>query len=223
MKRIVISLEDKNSILFDMDGIIVDSMPFHAEAWQTVLNDCGLSVSREEIYRREGMTGLDSIKDIFKEHNAPIPDNRLLEEMQKKKHRLFENNKIEVFSEVPEILMFLKEKKFKLALVTGSILRSIDYVLPSGLRSFFDVIISADVVDNGKPHPEPYLKAVDQLNTSISSSIVVENAPMGIESAKNAGIYCCAIETTLGKDHLGCADYIFQTHEEFKKYLKKHI
>ena len=68
MKRSVISLKDINSILFDMDGVIVDSMPFHAEAWQSVLEDCGLSVSREEIYMREGMTGLESIKDIFRSH-----------------------------------------------------------------------------------------------------------------------------------------------------------
>jgi len=77
-------------------------------------------------------------------------------------------------------------------------------------QTHFDFIITGDEVPRAKPFPDPYLVAARQLQLDPSQCAVVENAPLGIDAARNAGMYCIAIETTLGKEYLAAADCILQ-------------
>ena len=85
----------------------------------------------------------------------------------------------------------------------------------------FDVIISGDDTEKGKPNPEPYLAAMQKLNILPIESLVIENAPLGIQSAKTAGAYCIAITTTLGREYLKEADEVVKNHRElFVRLIK---
>ena len=109
----------------------------------------------------------------------------------------------------------------KLALVTGTARSEVIKILPQNLLDCFDVIVSGSDVRQGKPHPEPYLKAVKALKVAKADAIVVENAPFGITSAVKAGLFCVAIETSLPKAYLKDADKIIHDYQGLRKILKQ--
>ena len=211
------------AVLFDMDGVIADSMHWHAESWQKVFNDFGIELSKAEIFKREGMSGLASIIDIIKEKGKRIPGNDELHLLQKNKLELFETGKVEVYPYAIDILEIVHLKNLKTGLVTGSLRRSVDFILPAEIVKYFDVIVTVDDINNGKPHPEPYLKAMKELDSGPEETLVIENAPLGIISAKEAGADCYALETTLDSCHLEEADMIFRSHEQLLNYLKDNL
>ncbi|MDY6934656.1 MAG: HAD family phosphatase [Spirochaetota bacterium] len=209
------------AIHFDMDGVIVDSMRYHARSWQTVFAEYGISISEKDIFRREGMPGIDSIKDIFNQYGLTPPKNNELINLLEEKLRIFEGFEIDVFPFVREILDYLTCKKILLSLVTGSLRRSVAHVIPEGMEKYFDVIVTVDDIKNGKPNPEPYIKAMGKLRVSPDDSLAIENAPLGILSAKRADLCCYAIATSLSASFLSEADRVFEDHETLFEYLKQ--
>ena len=216
-------LDKVQSILFDMDGVIVDSMIHHAQSWQSVLSEYGIEINENDIYKREGMTGLKSVKEIFYDYNKVIPQDIEINKLIEKKHKIFEKLEIKIFPQILQLLTLLKKENKSIALVTGSLKRSVDYMLPEKIISYFDIIVTADDVDRGKPDPEPYERAMEGLSASSNNSLVIENAPMGILSAKNANLCCFAIETTLPVEYLKSADLIFKNHTDLYDYIKRNI
>ncbi len=215
--------EKIQAVLFDMDGVIVDSMPAHSECWQCILAEHGLSIDVHEFYIREGMSGRESVRDIFVSHGHPEPADDELDRLILKKHALFEDRIIPVYPWVTDILDLLKSRGVRIGLVTGSIRRTISHILDEKFLSAFDAVITADIVQNGKPHPEPYLKGLKKLRCGVDSAVAVENAPMGIRSAKGAGITCWALATTLESAYLQEADEIFGGHLELFEAFKRHL
>ncbi|MFH0976440.1 MAG: HAD family phosphatase [Spirochaetota bacterium] len=211
------------AVLFDMDGVITDSMHWHAESWQKAFHDHGVIISKEDIFIREGMSGLASIIDILKEKHHPVPSGKELESLMQKKLSIFETNGVKLFPYVKEILGLISDIKLKSGLVTGSLRRSVEYMLKDSVLSFFDVIVTVDDITNGKPHPEPYLNAMKQLNVAPDETLVIENAPLGIISAKEAGADCYAIETSLDETYLKDADKVFKNHELLFSFLKDNL
>lgn len=211
------------AILFDMDGVIVDSMKHHAAAWKRVLAEYGLAVEDIDIFRREGMSGRESVEDIFTEKGRPIPAEAEFRLMLERKHALFENNDIRPYPGAEEMLRWISGRGVPMALVTGSLMRSVEHVMPAGLLGLFGAVVTAGDVANGKPAPEPYLKALERLGADAGNALIIENAPMGIRSARNAGVTCYAIETTLPQTYLGEADKIFHDHASLLDYLKSAL
>jgi beta-phosphoglucomutase len=210
------------AIIFDMDGVITMTMPAHFRAWAKVFSDEGIPVSKLEVYSREGQKGLNSVLEIFAEYGKAITLKRA-KELLKKKERLFKANTSIRFA--PGARAFIKEcdtQGLKLALVTGTARSEVMKILPKDLINRFDVIISGSDVKHGKPHPEPYLKAIKNLKVSRGEAIVVENAPFGITSAVKAGLFCIAIETSLPKAYLKDADKIIHDYKGLKNILKRH-
>ena len=95
-----------------------------------------------------------------------------------------------------------------MSLVTGSPLVEVKKILPRQIVSLFRVVVAGDQVKQGKPHPESYLKAARLFNLKPEQCLVVENAPLGIESAKRAGMFCVALTTSLPREYLTQADII---------------
>jgi beta-phosphoglucomutase len=212
-------LKKYKAVLFDMDGVIVDSMHWHAEAWQRAFSGRGIDLTKEEIFRREGMSGLASVIEIIKEKGGPVPDQDELNLLQNNKLEIFETGKVHIYPTAEKILEFVRLKNLKTGLVTGSLKRSVEFMLPENIRLNFDTIVPVDDTENGKPHPDPYLKAMSRINCKPEETLVIENAPLGITSAKKAGADCFAIETTLDSFYLKDADKIFKDHESLYKYL----
>ena len=122
--------------------------------------------------------------------------------------------------------MFIKKfyaQGFKLALVTGTSRHEAQKLLPKDLWDCFDVTVCGCDVQNGKPHPEPYLKAIAKLNVALMKALVFENAPFGIRSAKAAGLFCLALETSLPSSYLKDADAIFSSFKEIKSKVKLYL
>lgn len=203
-----------------MDGVIVDSMQYHANAWIEVFREYGLFLTREEVFKREGMSGVESIIDIFREKHFPTPSEQELKKLLEKKLEKFEKFIIDLFPYVKEILELVHKKGISIGLVTGSLKRSVKHVLPVDILQYFQTIVTVDDITNGKPHPEPYLRGLHMLGSNAKNTIAVENAPFGIMSAKAAGLVCYALETTLSKRLLSGADIIFHNHLALLKHFE---
>ncbi|MGQ9843542.1 MAG: HAD family hydrolase [Spirochaetota bacterium] len=214
------TVQDCEAVCFDMDGVVADSMHAHAQCWIDVFTEHGVHLDKLDIFKREGMTGLESIADIFIDKGFTMPPEHILRNLQKKKLQLFSNYRIEVYPQIFSIFSLLKEKGKKIGIVTGSFRYLVLEIIPETLMQYVDVVISVDDVKKGKPNPAPYLKAVEQLQVKPKHTIVVENAPMGIKSAKTAGLFCIAICTTLAPEFLKEADVIMHDHNELSAYLQ---
>ena len=122
---------------------------------------------------------------------------------------------------IKDFLFELKDRQYNLALVTGTRLEVVKKVLQVGLDDIFKVIVTGESVNKGKPDPEPYLKAVEELSARKEDCIVIENAPAGITSAKNAGLTCFAVQTSLPGEYLKDADRIFKDIDDVSRFLLK--
>ena len=200
--------ENLRAVIFDLDGVIVDTMPFHARAWQDTFKTYGIKVTKKEIYLREGEKWDKTFFEIVKKHGFKItPD--IKKAVFKHRENVFKNIlKIKIFKDAPPLIKYLKKKGLKLAIVTGTPRKEVKRILPRTLYKLFDVIMPSDEVKHGKPHPEPFLKALKALKVKASEAIVIENAPNGITSAKRAGLKVIAVETSLSKSYLKSADLI---------------
>ncbi|HLD25152.1 MAG TPA: HAD family phosphatase [Patescibacteria group bacterium] len=199
------------AVLFDYDGVVADTMQDNLHAWQQAFSDAGVNITAEEYYSREGMTPsaiareLGTQKGLSEEVIADIPT--------KKAQYYRSNNSFRLYPEVTNIVKKIKDRGLKLALVTGALRHRVEEMTPKDLLELFDVVISADDITYPKPDPEPYQKALEKLNVQPSEAVVIENAPLGIESAKRAGCFVVAIETTLPQSRLIQADTIIKSHE----------
>ncbi len=191
-----------------MDGVIVDSMPYHFISWFETLKKYNVTVSPFDIYENEGEKCEICVKRFFKRDNIKSND-KIIEEVLKLRDKLYKKCfKVHLFSDIEFVLNKLKEKGFLLAIVTGSNRDKVKSMLPKKIVSKFDVIIAADMIKRGKPHPDSYLTAAKRLKVQPSECIVIENAPYGIKAAKAAKMFCVAVTTSLPKQYLKQADII---------------
>lgn len=187
------------AVLFDMDGVLFDSMPRHAKSWETVCRKYGLNISRDELYMHEGRTGDDTI-DIFAQRfwgrHATAEEKR---EIYDEKCRLF-NSYTEEAPKMPgagELLEKVRSQGLKIIVVTGSGQESLLSRLEHGYHGFFkkELVVSSHDTVHGKPFPEPYLKGLEKGGLKPNEAVVVENAPLGVEAAVAAGIFTIAVNT----------------------------
>ncbi len=210
------------SFIFDMDGVLINSMEFHCKAWQQAGRDFGVTLSDEDIYLREGEKGSLSVKYFMNLNGLDAPED-LIQNFLVKKEDIFSNMPSpDVYPYISEILEYLDNKNYPMALVTGTSLPELQKILPDKISRYFPIKITGDIVKHGKPDPEPYELALKKLGIPASNAIVVENAPYGIRSAKGAGLFCMAICTSLPEKHLHQADQILRSAKELFDYIKSN-
>jgi len=215
------TLKQKRAVLIDMDGVIIDSMPYHYLAWYEALRPLGVRVSCFDVYEREGERWDKSLKD-FLAYGRITPTKALMKSVflarQKVFHKYFKRT---VFDGAGEFLDCLKKKGYILGLVTGTPIKEVERILPSGIKNKFKVIVSGDRVKHGKPHPESFLKAAKELKVKASECAVLENAPLGIRAAKSAGMFCIGITTSLPAAYLKKADAVVDTLEDAIRLINR--
>jgi beta-phosphoglucomutase len=209
------------AVIFDMDGVIVDSMPYHFLAWYEALRPFGIRLGCFEVYAREGERWEKTLKDLLA--NADIkPTKLVLGRIFRLRQKIFKKYfKRFIFKGAGQFLECLKNKGYLLGLVTGTPKQEVQRILPARIKRLFDCIVSGDSVHNGKPHPEPYLKAARLLGVKQSECVVVENAPLGIESGKKAGMFCIAVTTSLPAQYLKEADMVVDELAEITGVIEK--
>jgi len=210
-----------NSVIFDMDGVVVDGMPYHIESWKKALLTVGISVTDLEIYLMEGMTGEETIQELTSKKNKFLSDESIRNVLKLKRKIFKDIFTVKLMKGSKKLLLELQRLNYRLALVTGTRLEVVNKVLQMGLEGVFEIIITGEMVNNGKPDPEPYLKAVNELNVDKESCLVIENAPAGITSAKSAGLTCFAVQTSLPEEYLKSADKIFRSIDDLSAFLIK--
>lgn len=214
-------MKNIDTIIFDMDGVVVDGMPYHIQSWKEALSTIDMSVSDLEIYLMEGMTGRETMEIFVSKNNRSLSD-ETAEKVIKLKRKIFnEIFTVTLMKGIKDFLFELKDRRYNLALVTGTRLEVVKKVLQVGLDGIFKVIVTGESVNNGKPDPEPYEKAVEELGARKEDCIVIENAPAGITSAKSAGLTCFAVQTSLPEEYLKDADRIFRDIDDVSKFLLK--
>ncbi len=184
--------------LFDMDGVLYDSMPNQAQAWYDTITLYGIKCRPEDFYMYEGRTGYKTINVLY---NRAFGRDATLEEQkeiyEKKCKRFLELEKTKPMPGVLEVLKKVKELGITIVLVTGSGQFSLLDRLNADFPGFFkkELMVTAYDVKFGKPHPEPYLMGLEKAGVEASEAVVIENAPLGVESGRAAGIYTVAVNT----------------------------
>ncbi|HXT84454.1 MAG TPA: HAD family phosphatase [Verrucomicrobiae bacterium] len=179
-------------ILFDMDGVLIDAMPFHAEAFQTAFKETvDKDIDKKEIFLLEGMPGHQLVKEIFKRNNDDryINDENIINTICKRKEQIFkEIQKAKAFEGVKELIDSLNCNNCLKAVVSGASKQEVESLLNANSLNNFNLIFSGEGLKDGKPHPEPFQAALDKLNLKPTEAVIVENAPLGVESAIRAGV-----------------------------------
>lgn len=202
------------AVLFDFDGVLGRTMEDNYRAWVHAFSTHGLPFEREPYFLIEGFNSR-RVAEHFLGDSAET--NGLVDELIGLKEAHYaENATFSLYDGVDDLIRRLKARGLKLALVSGASSKRLEASVKGGLLSFFDAVITGDRVKNCKPHPEPYLTAAKALGCAPSECAAVENAPMGIRSAKGAGMYCVAITSTLPEDALALADRTFTSITELK-------
>ena len=169
------------AVLFDMDGVLFNSMPYHSEAWHQVMKTHGLDLSREEAYMHEGRTGASTINIVFQRELGK-------EATQEEAERM---------PGAWELLQKVKSEGLTPMVVTGSgqlsLLERLEHNFPGMFHK--ELMVTAFDVKYGKPNPEPYLMALRKGGFKADEAIVIENAPLGVEAGHKAGIFTIAVNT----------------------------
>jgi len=208
------------AVIFDMDGVITDTMPYHYRAWKMVFAHYGVKVSHLDIYSREGQKGIDSVREICAEQGIvfdAVKAQGLLIAKEELFKRIFKRRFI---AGSRFFLQKLFAAGFRLALVTGTSRHEAVRLLPKDIFDLFSVTVCGSDVHNGKPHPEPYLTALKKLKIRKKQAVVIENAPFGVRSAKAAGICCLGLSTSLPKDYLKAADAVFSSFKDLNQAVR---
>ena len=179
-----------NAVLFDMDGVLYDSMPNHAVAWQQAMAQFGITMTAEDAYATEGARGVDTIKKmVWTQQNRTISTDEAM--------RMYEE-KAKIFDGVFDLMQLFKDKACAIGIVTGSAQRPLIARMLADFADFVDEnrVVTAFDVERGKPAPDPYLMGMEKCScTDAKRCLVVENAPLGVEAAVAAGCRTIAVNT----------------------------
>ena len=198
MKKHGLEAFTPKAVLFDMDGVLYDSMPNHAKSWHESMAKFGLDMAQEEAYTYEGMRGVETIKLLAKRQwGRDLSDDEAAKMYEKKSEAFRACPKAEKMVGVEELMRKIKSDGLKIVVVTGSGQKS----LLKRLEEEFAGLVSGDLtvtsfdVKHGKPDPEPYLRGLEKVGIKPCEGIVVENAPLGVRAAVAAGIFTIAVNT----------------------------
>lgn len=217
------------AVLLDMDGVILDSMHYHAQTWQEVLGELGLSVPLEFILHHEGALGAEVLHRFVAEHAPHLAASADLDRADEVMTGLLERQaglylerharRVRPYPGAAGLLAGLERAGLPTALVTSSRRSLVETSLAPEMRSRFKALVTAEDVRRHKPHPDPYLAGAAALGARPQDCLVVENAPAGIAAAAAAGATCYALATTLEPEALGQAQAVFADLAELAAHL----
>lgn len=216
------------AVFFDQDGVLFNSMPYHALSWEWAMNKHGLPFTKNQTYRNEGRTGAAVIQEAYRLiHNEDAPQ-ELIEAVYKDKSDHFiqlTGGKLpELIPDIRKVLGYLRDNGVQCWVVTGSGQRSLINNLENTFPGIFSGFITAFDVVHGKPNPEPYLKAWERSGFKKEECYVVENAPLGVRAGKAAGLFTIAVNTGILPDSVLAdegADIVFPNMAALLQWLKQ--
>jgi beta-phosphoglucomutase len=205
-----------SAIIFDFDGVLADTEDLHCAAFQEVARDRGLALSRDDYYHRFlGLPDHDCIAAFCADAGPPLQVGEL-DRLVARKRRHFADLSatMDLYPGVATTLRRLYER-FALAIASGAARDEIEAVLQrAGVQTLFGALVAAEDVVAGKPAPDPFLRALDELNRrrarpfASRECVVVEDSPAGIAAARAAGMRCIAVTTSQDRAAFGAVDAV---------------
>jgi len=203
------------AILFDMDGVVVDSEKLYSQSEDKLLNQYGVQFNDSDWIQIKGCTEKQFYDLIYSKFNLTIPKSKLIKKGRSFLKELF-YKKLNYMNGFENIHSTLKQK-YKLALVTSTGIEMVNHINSFlSLYEKFDLVITSKDTKKHKPNPEPYLLAMKKLNLKPSQCIVIEDSMQGIEAGKKAGCFVVGLEGSLDKKFLHKADLIIANLYDLK-------
>ncbi|MFH1715223.1 MAG: beta-phosphoglucomutase family hydrolase [Elusimicrobiota bacterium] len=193
--------------IFDLDGVVVDTVPLHFKAWQRMFADYNVPFTFEDYKQKvDGIPRIDGARAIF----TDMAESKVISASNKKQEYFLENiekEDIPVFKSTFSLIKDLRKENIKTAIISSS--KNCYQILERvHLLSVFDVKITGNDIIKGKPDPQIFLMAAEKLNVLPCDCMVFEDAVLGVESAKNAGMRCVGIDRHNDPERLKKADII---------------
>lgn len=213
------------AVIFDCDGVLVDTEPLHYRAFQEVLDPLGLGHSYEDYLDRYiGFDDRDAFLEAFREGCRSLDPEELAQLIGAKEkvlQGLIEQG-IPSFPGVADLVRDLSSRGIPLAVASGALRREVEaFVRGLGLAGHFPVIVAADDVERSKPDPETYLKALECLGQSLAPEaldprccLAIEDTPAGIQAAREAGLVVVGVTNSFPAEQLDGADRIVASLQE---------
>jgi len=199
------------AVIFDLDGVIVDTAPYHFQAWQKALAEFGLEMSEEQFRSTFGMRNQEILRTLF----GTKLSSEQIEEIGRRKEAIYRELVYKHLTPMPGLLRLIQElkaRRFRIAVATSTPRANASLILRAlKLEHELAALVTEEDVEEGKPDPEIFLKAAEKCLASPENCIVIEDSPAGIKAAKAAGMKAIALTTTRPAEELGEADLVVET------------
>lgn len=180
------------AIIFDLDGVIVDTAIFHYQAWKQLANEFGFDFTLEQNERLKGVSRLESLEILMEIGKMQILSADEKDRLATKKNKWYRDYILKMTPKdiLPGVINFLNDlRKANFKIAIGSSSKNAGTILERiGYEQFFDVVVDGTKITNSKPDPEVFLKAANELGIKPKNCVVFEDAQAGIEAAKKAGM-----------------------------------
>jgi beta-phosphoglucomutase family hydrolase len=199
------------AVIWDMDGVIADTAPYHFRAWQQVFRKREVNYTKENFRRNFGLRNDTIIRNILGEQIAQDEIDAITREKEETYRKVARQN-IRPLPGAVELIKSLMEHKFKMAIASSAPMENIQLVTRSlGIDNCFQAIVTGQDVAEGKPSPQGFLLAAQRLGVEPKNCVVIEDAVAGVAAAKTAGMRCLAITSNHPRQSLKQADLIVDT------------
>ncbi|MDP2935314.1 MAG: HAD family phosphatase [Dehalococcoidia bacterium] len=206
------------AVIWDMDGVLVDTGKFHFRAWRRIFQEHGREITEGELLESFGIKSVDILKKVL--GDMPLEELRALARRKEQYYREEIDGRVVPLPGAQVLLKALGQTGFRQALASSAPLVNIGLILETlGVRRCFDAIVSGDEVAEGKPNPEIFLEASRRVGVPPERCIVVEDAIAGVNAARAAGMRCLAVTNTNPREKLCAADMVVDSLEAVSPQL----
>jgi len=196
-----------NAVIFDWDGVVIDSSDLHEQSWELLAKEIGKPLPAGHFKAGFGKKNQEIIPTILRWAEDPQDVIRLADRKEELYRKLVREQGVHVLPGARELLSALRDAAIPRAIGSSTPRSNLDAIFAStGLDQFFDAVVSGDDVKNGKPAPDVFLLAAERLSVSPERCVVLEDAHVGIEAAHRAGMKVVAVATTHPIGELTAAD-----------------
>ena len=211
------------AFIFDMNGTMIDDMPYHIKAWHDIVTRLGASLTVQQVKEQCYGKNEELLERIFPGRFTLEEKKQLEHEKESYYQRVYKDD-MKAIDGLHEFLARAWSNDIHIAMGSAAIMFNIDFILDGlNLRPYFKTIVSADHVEVSKPDPETFLKAAGGLGIAPEQCIVFEDAPKGVETALNAGMQCVVLTTMHTKDEFGDYPNIICFIEDYTDPALNHL